>query len=114
MADCIFCKIATGEIPARIVRRTPDAVAFYDLQPQAPTHLLVIPTKHLGAVRDAKGPDLVLLGKLLSFASEVASELGLDAQGYRLVSNTGPDGGQSVFHLHFHLLGGRKMTWPPG
>ena len=82
MADCIFCKVATGEIPARIVRRTPDAVAFYDLQPSAPTHVLVIPTKHLGAVRDAKGQDLALLGKLRRrLPSEVATELGLDRAG---------------------------------
>ena len=114
MVDCIFCKVATGEIPAKIVRRSPEAVAFYDLQPQAPIHVLIIPTKHLGAVRDAKGPDLALLGRLLAFAAEVATELGLDSAGYRLVSNTGPDGGQSVFHLHFHLMGGRRMAWPPG
>ena len=111
MADCIFCKIASGQVPAKIVRRNPDAVAFYDLQPQAPVHVLIIPTKHVSALRDA---DHATMGRLLGFAAEVASELGLDAAGYRLVTNTGPDGGQSVFHLHFHLLGGRRMAWPPG
>lgn len=111
MADCIFCKIASGQVPARVVRRSPDAVAFYDLQPQAPVHILIIPTKHVSALRDA---DQSTLGRLLGFAGEVATELGLDAAGYRLVTNTGPDGGQSVFHLHFHLLGGRRMAWPPG
>ena len=115
MTDCTFCRIATGEIPARIVRRNEDAVAFCDLNPQAPVHLLIIPTKHLGAVRDARGSEYeALLGKLLLFAADVATDLGLDANGYRLVTNTGVHGGQSVFHLHFHLLGGRSMGWPPG
>jgi histidine triad (HIT) family protein len=115
MTDCIFCRIASGDIPATIVRRTPHAVAFRDLDPKAPTHVLVIPTTHVAAVRDARGGDgHELLGRLLAFAAEVATELGLDAGGYRIVTNTGADGGQSVFHLHLHLLGGRKLTWPPG
>jgi histidine triad (HIT) family protein len=115
MTDCIFCRIASGEIPATIVRRSDDAVAFRDLDPRAPTHVLVIPTKHLEAVRDAGGDeDRRLLGSLLAFTAEVASELGLDAGGYRIVTNTGPDAGQSVAHLHLHLLGGRRMSWPPG
>jgi histidine triad (HIT) family protein len=114
-ADCIFCRIAAGEIPARIVRRTKDAVAFHDLTPQAPVHLLIIPTRHHAAARDATGAEgRELLGGLVAFAAEVATELGLDATGYRLVTNTGPDAGQSVFHLHFHLMGGRKFAWPPG
>jgi len=115
MTDCVFCKIVSGEIPAKIVKRSADAVAFYDLNPQAPVHVLIIPTTHLAAGRDARGEDGVrLLGRTLAFANEVATELGLDARGYRLVSNTGADGGQSVFHLHFHLLGGRRLSWPPG
>lgn len=115
MADCIFCKIAHGEIPARIAKRSADAVAFHDLTPQAPVHVLVIPTKHYGAARDARGGEgEATLGRLVAFATEVATELGLDARGYRLVTNTGPDGGQSVFHLHLHLLGGRPLGWPPG
>lgn len=115
MADCIFCRIAAGEIPASIVKRSADALAFHDLTPQAPTHLLVIPTRHYAAARDARGPEgEAVLGKLVVFATEVATQLGLDAGGYRLVTNTGPDGGQSVFHLHLHLLGGRKLGWPPG
>ncbi len=114
MSDCIFCRIVAGEIPAKIVKRSADAVAFYDLSPQAPTHVLIIPVKHLSAVRDAKGADVAILGKLLAFAGELATELGLDAGGYRIVTNTGPDGGQSVFHLHLHLLGGRRFGWPPG
>ena len=115
MADCIFCKIASGAIPAKLVKQSPDVVAFHDLNPQAPVHVLVIPTRHLDSVRDAKGPEgEKLLGRMLAFAAEVASELGLDAKGYRLVANTGADGGQTVLHLHLHLLGGRRMTWPPG
>ncbi|MDZ4864081.1 MAG: histidine triad nucleotide-binding protein [Gemmatimonadota bacterium] len=115
MADCIFCRIASGEIPASVVKRSVDALAFHDLTPQAPTHLIVIPTKHYAAARDARGPEgEAVLGKLLVFATEVATQVGLDAGGYRLVTNTGPDGGQSVFHLHLHLLGGRKLGWPPG
>jgi len=115
MADCIFCRIATGEVPATIVKRTPEAIAFRDLTPQAPTHVLVIPTRHLPAVRDARQPsDEAMLGRLLQFSAEVATELGLDKGGYRLVTNTGPDAGQSVFHLHLHLLGGRALAWPPG
>ena len=115
MTDCIFCRIASGEIPATIVRRSDDAVAFRDLDPRAPTHVLVIPTQHLEAVRDAASDeDRRLLGRLLAFTAEVASELGLDTGGYRIVTNTGPDAGQSVAHLHLHLLGGRRMSWPPG
>jgi histidine triad (HIT) family protein len=115
MADCLFCRIVAGEIPATIVKRSEDAVAFRDVDPRAPTHVLVIPTKHVPAVRDAKGPDdEQLLGRLLNFAADVATELGLDAGGYRIVTNTGKDAGQSVDHLHFHVLGGRRMSWPPG
>ena len=115
MADCLFCRIVAGEIPAQIVKRSDDALAFRDIDPRAPVHVLVIPTKHLPAVRDAKGAEEErLVGRVLGFAAGVASELGLDAGGYRMVTNTGPDAGQSVDHLHFHILGGRRMTWPPG
>ena len=115
MADCLFCKIVAGEIPATIVKRTDDAVAFRDVDPRAPTHILVIPTRHVPAVRDAQSGDGErILGRTLAFAAEVAKELGLDSGGYRIVTNTGKDAGQSVDHLHFHVLGGRKFTWPPG
>jgi histidine triad (HIT) family protein len=115
MADCLFCKIVAGEIPAKIVKRTADALAFHDIDAKAPVHVLVIPTRHIAAVRDAKGPDGErFLGGLLAFAASVASELGLDGDGYRVVTNTGRNAGQSVDHLHLHVLGGRKMTWPPG
>jgi histidine triad (HIT) family protein len=115
MTDCLFCKIVAGEIPARIAKRTADAVAFHDIDAKAPVHVLVIPTRHVAAVRDAKGPDgEAMLGRLLAFSAEVAAELGLDARGYRVVTNTGADAGQSVGHLHLHVMGGRKFTWPPG
>ena len=115
MAECIFCRIAAGEVPANVIRRTSDAVAFHDLNPQAPVHALIIPTWHFAALRDARGEEgATALGKLLTFSAEIATELGLDARGYRLVTNTGSDGGQTVSHMHLHLLGGRRMTWPPG
>jgi histidine triad (HIT) family protein len=115
MADCLFCRIVAGEIPAKVAKRTADAVAFHDIDPKAPVHVLVIPTKHVAAVRNATGPEgEAMLGRLLAFSAEVASELGLDPTGYRIVTNTGPHAGQSVDHLHFHVLGGRKFTWPPG
>jgi histidine triad (HIT) family protein len=115
MTDCIFCRIASGEIPATIVDRSEDAVAFRDLDPKAPTHILVIPVQHVAAARDATGDEGArLLGGVLQLATRVATAEGLDARGYRLVANTGPDGGQSVDHLHVHVLGGRRMTWPPG
>ena len=115
MVDCLFCKLVAGEIPARIVKRTDDAVAFHDIDPKAPVHVLVIPTAHVPAVRDASGPEgEAMLGRLLQFAAEVAGELGLNERGYRIVTNTGQDARQSVDHLHFHVLGGRKLGWPPG
>ena len=109
---CVFCKIVAGEIPATIVKRTPEALAFKDLNPQAPTHLLVIPTTHVGSLNDTK--DGRMLGDLLSFAREVAKDAGIATKGYRVVVNTNPDGGQTVFHLHLPVLGGRPMHWPPG
>ena len=112
MSSCIFCKIAAGEIPAQVVKKGDGMVAFKDLNPQAPTHVLVIPTMHVGSLNDAKDPGL--LGKLLVFARDVALESGVATKGYRVVVNTNPDGGQTVFHLHLHLLGGRAMHWPPG
>ena len=108
----MFCRVAAGEIPATIVKRSADMLAFKDLNPQAPTHVLVIPTAHLGSLNDANDP--ALLGKLLGFARDVAQEAGIGTKGYRVVVNTNPDGGQTVFHLHLHVLGGRSMKWPPG
>jgi histidine triad (HIT) family protein len=112
VSSCIFCKIATGEIPATVVKRADGMVAFKDLNPQAPTHVLVIPTQHIGTLNEAK--DSGLLGRLLAFARDVAQEAGVGTKGYRVVLNTNPDGGQTVFHIHLHVLGGRAMHWPPG
>ena len=112
MSDCLFCKIVAGEIPAEIVKKTDKFVAFRDKTPQAPTHVLVIPTYHVATLNDAKDPDL--LGRMLAFARDLARELGIADRGYRVVVNTNPDGGQTVFHLHLHVLGGRVMKWPPG
>jgi len=115
MADCLFCKIVAGGMPATIVKRSDSALAFRDIDARAQVHVLVIPTRHVPAVRDAKGSEgEKLLGRLLAFAAEVATEQGLDADGYRVVTNTGKNAGQSVDHLHLHVLGGRKMSWPPG
>jgi len=111
-AGCIFCKIASGEIPATIVKRGDDMLAFKDLNPQAPTHFLVIPTTHVGTLNEAK--DAPALGRLLGFARDIANDAGIGTKGYRVVVNTNPDGGQTVFHLHLHVLGGRAMHWPPG
>jgi len=113
-APCIFCRIAKGEIPTRLVLETDDLVAFHDLNPQAPIHVLVIPRKHLTSVAALRAADVELAGRLLLGATEIARKLNIEPSGYRLVANTGEDGGQSVAHLHLHLLGGRALVWPPG
>ena len=111
-ADCLFCKIVAGEIPATLVRRTDRLVAFRDVSPQAPVHVLVIPTEHLGSLADVQ--DGRLLGEMLLLARDIAREEKIADDGYRVVFNTNRNGGQTVFHLHLHLLGGRRLTWPPG
>lgn len=110
--DCLFCKLAAREIPAKIVDETPGCLAFHDINPEAPVHILVIPKKHTGSLADADDP--AILGEMLLFARRIAKREGIEDSGYRTVINTGPDGGQSVGHLHLHLLGGRKLSWPPG
>lgn len=110
----IFAKIIAGEIPSEKLYEDEHVVAFRDIQPQAPVHVLVVPRKPLVSVADASIEDAELLGRLLLAAAKVARSLGLEEDGYRLVTNIGEYGGQSVFHLHVHLLGGRKMGWPPG
>lgn len=110
--DCIFCKIVAGEIPCDKVMETDSVLAFRDINPQAPTHVLVIPKKHVPGVPDATEDDD--LGGLLLACKEVARLEGVDRTGYRLVINSGQQGGQTVNHLHVHVLGGRQMTWPPG
>ena len=112
--DCIFCKIAAGEIGGPPVYQDNHVTAFKDLNPQAPTHILVIPNKHITSVSNATDEDQMLLGELILTAAKVADQEGLAGNGYRLVINTGAHGGQTVFHLHVHLLGGRNMVWPPG
>jgi histidine triad (HIT) family protein len=112
-SDCPFCSIAIGAEPAEIVYQDDELVAFRDRNPVAPTHLLLIPRKHIENVRDAEEQDTPLLGRLLLKAAEIAQSAGLSG-GFRLVTNNGPQAGQSVFHLHVHLLGGRRMSWPPG
>lgn len=112
MADCIFCKVVAGEIPAAIVKRTDRLLAFRDINPQAPTHILVIPTQHVASLEQL--PDGTLLGEMVLFGRGLVREAGIAERGYRLVINTNPDGGQTVYHLHLHVLGGRSLTWPPG
>jgi histidine triad (HIT) family protein len=112
--DCLFCKIVAGEIPAKKVYEGERALAFRDINPQAPTHVLVIPRAHLASLNEASEGDEELLGHLLRVASQVAREEGHAEGGYRTVINTGADAGQSVFHVHVHVLGGRALAWPPG
>ena len=111
---CLFCKIANKQIPAKIAFEDDDVLAFHDINPGAPTHLLVIPKQHIASLAEAGPGDQALLGKLLLAARRAAEEAGLLASGFRVVVNTGPDAGQSVHHLHVHVLGGRAMAWPPG
>ena len=111
--NCIFCKIAAGEIPSTIVYKDQDVVAFRDNNPQAPHHILIIPCRHIESMTDLTQEDGPILASIYTVAAKVAQELGLE-RGYRFVTNVGPDSGQSVFHLHFHLLGGRQLGWPPG
>ncbi|MFO0774406.1 MAG: histidine triad nucleotide-binding protein [Nitrospiraceae bacterium] len=114
MSDCLFCKIVAGTIPAKIVYQDEFAVAFDDIHPQAPTHTLVIPRKHVAAVQDCAPGDQAMMGGLLQACAAVAKMKGLSERGYRIVTNTGADAGQTVVHLHLHVLGGRHLTWPPG
>ena len=113
MADCIFCKIASGEINAKVVYEDPDCVAFLDLNPQAPTHALLVPRRHIERLTAAGEGDTELLWKLQLAAAKVAKVLKVEGA-FRLVANNGKGAGQSVDHLHYHLLGGRKLLWPPG
>jgi len=111
MTDCLFCRIVRGEIPAKLVAQNDDAIAFRDIDPRAPVHVLVVPREHVASMTDA---DPVTLGAVLSLAADVARQEGVTETGYRVVINTGEHAGQTVHHLHAHLLGGRDMAWPPG
>jgi len=114
MDQCIFCRIIERRVPARIVFEDDDIVAFEDTNPQAPTHTLVVPRKHLASLKDAAPGDAPLIGRLFMVAAQLARERGLESKGYRTVINTGSWAGQTVYHLHLHLLGGRVFHWPPG
>jgi len=114
MTDCMFCKIAAGELPSDIVHQDDELVAFRDITPQAPTHILVIPKRHIGTLLETDDDDALLLGRMQRAAVEIARREGLDQDGFRTVLNCLEGAGQSVFHIHLHLLGGRPLGWPPG
>ncbi len=114
MTDCLFCKIIEGEIDSTTIYSDDDVVVIEDINPQAPVHLLVLPRKHIATTMDIEDDDLKLMGRCLAAAKLLAKEKGIDQTGFRVVLNAGPDAGQSVYHLHYHVLGGRPMKWPPG
>lgn len=114
MTDCIFCKIAAGTIPANVVYQNDDVLAFRDLNPQAPTHILVIPKKHIATTNDITTNDAALIGQMYLAAKQIAKDEGIADSGYRTVMNCNRGAGQTVFHIHLHVLGGRPMSWPPG
>lgn len=114
MSDCLFCKIVQKTIPAKIVHEDDRSLAFDDINPQAPVHTLIIPKQHVSAVQDSSDQTPDLLAHLLVVCTKIAKQKGLSESGYRIVTNTGRDAGQTVFHLHFHVLGGRHLGWPPG
>ncbi len=114
MSDCLFCRIVAGEIPAEVIHESPNTLAFRDINPQAPTHVLIVPRRHIARINDIVEADHDIVGSLFTAAKEIAAEEGLAEEGYRVVMNCNEAAGQSVFHLHLHLLGGRQLTWPPG
>lgn len=114
MADCLFCKIAAGDIPSNKLFEDDQLLAFYDIDPQAPVHFLVIPKKHIDSAAVLTEDDAALLGHIYAVIAQLAAHLGIAENGYRVVTNVGADGGQSVKHLHFHVLAGRSLAWPPG
>ena len=114
MADCLFCKIAAGDIPSNKLFEDDQLLAFYDIDPQAPVHFLVIPKKHIDSAAVLTEDDAALPGHIYAVIAQLAARLGIAENGYRVVTNVGADGGQSVKHLHFHVLAGRSLAWPPG
>ncbi len=112
--DCLFCKILAGEIPADIVYESDTAIAFRDIKPQAPTHLVIIPRRHIATINDIGDTDQAIVGSLFSAASAIARKEGIADDGYRVVMNCNAAAGQTVFHIHLHMLGGRALGWPPG
>lgn len=113
-SDCIFCQIIDGRLPADILYQDDEVIAFRDIHPVAPTHILIIPKRHIATANEFSAQDEQTLGRLMSTASKLAKELGIDQNGYRMVMNCNRDGGQTVFHVHLHLLAGRSFSWPPG
>jgi len=111
---CLFCRIATGEIPAKKIYEDDHVIAFHDINPQAPTHVLVVPRKHIASLDEMSDADAQIVGNVLLHAAQIARDQQLTSDGYRVVVNTGEAAGQTVFHIHFHLLGGRNFGWPPG
>ena len=112
--DCLFCKIAAGDIPANVIYDTNDVIAFRDINPQAPTHALIIPRRHIATINDLEEADVEIVGKLYLAAKSIAAEEGFAEPGYRVTMNCNAAAGQTVFHIHLHLLGGREFGWPPG
>ena len=114
MTDCLFCRVIAGEVPAKVVHRDDYLTALHDIRPQAPTHILIVPNVHITSTNELAEEHVELMGRIVHLAAELARREGIAAGGYRLVVNTGPDAGQSVGHFHLHLLGGRRLDWPPG
>ncbi|MFL0247418.1 histidine triad nucleotide-binding protein [Candidatus Clostridium stratigraminis] len=114
MDNCIFCSIIAGKIPSEKVFEDEKVLAFKDINPEAPVHIIIIPKKHINSINDLEYNDSELIGHIYNVAKEIAADLKINESGYRVVTNCGKDAGQSVSHLHFHLLGGRSLTWPPG
>ena len=114
MKDCLFCNVVNGSVPVKAVIETDTILAFEDIQPQAPIHVLIITKKHIASINDIKDKDKEVCGEMLLAAKKLAEMLGIKDSGYRTIFNTNEDGGQTVYHIHMHLLGGRKLKWPPG
>ena len=114
MADCLFCKVVAGQVPATLVFQNDHVVAFKDITPRAPTHVLIVPRRHIATLNELSPEDDALVGEMVRSAAAIAKEQGLSERGYRTVFNCNAEAGQTVFHVHLHLLGGRPMTWPPG
>jgi len=114
MAGCLFCEIISGKIKSEFVYEDNDTVAFRDINPKAPVHILIIPKKHIASLNEISDSDNLILGKICNVAKQLATKFSIDNSGYRLIYNTGSDAGQAVAHIHIHLMGGRKFSWPPG
>ena len=114
MTECLFCRVISGEVPGAVVHQDDELTAFRDIRPQAPTHILIVPNVHIASTNEMTDEHVALMGRIVQLAAVLAHQEGIAAGGYRLVVNTGPNAGQSVGHFHLHLLGGRRLGWPPG